>query len=551
MRNLRPASRELLAALLVFVLAAAALSALRAGTQPHYRLSPRQVVAAARANPADAAVLAHHRITSERVVPYDNHQQAVSFFDGPRIVLYAVIGPSGALVERQAHTGSNPQQGAPLANSWWVLALTTALFLLAVAVVPLRRMRNLDALALAGFTANIAAVNAGLISLSVLLSVPLLVYLAARCLFVALRAPSRRPEQVALLHWLSARMERPERVRLTALLTGAGLILTTVITLTSIYVSAEAVASLFGATDLLHWTLPYGHIRYIPHGDTYPLLNYILYIPGALWTPVSNPFSSITGALPVAAAASLITAGALWVLARRRLGCGQLASMRVVLAWAVFPPVLVTASGGNDDIVLAALLAWMLVVLASSSRSLLVLTAAIWTKVVPLILLPLWFVRRERLRAREVVPAALLSLALCGYLVVLGGPGSVTTMIADVWFPFHRGSLYAPWYIFSVEWLQPLVQAAVLALLAWVFLRLRRDPSAWGETARAAGIFATLLLGAQLGANQWTFTYLAWVYPFIAVALLVDRARPRTTGAAADTELAPPLAAGREQLQPA
>jgi hypothetical protein len=548
MRNLRPASRELLAALLVFVLAGAALTALHANTRPHYRLSPRRAVAAARANPADVAVLAHHRTTSERVVPYDNRLQAVSFFDGPRIVLYAVVGPHGEVAGRQVHIGTYPQQGPPLANSWWVLTLMSGLFLLAVVVVPLRRIRNLDALALAGFTANIATVNAGLVSLSVLLSVPLLVYLAARCLFVALRAPAPGPEQVALLRWLSARLERPERLRLTALLTGAGLLAATVITLTSIHVSTEAVASLAGATDLLHWTLPYGHTHYILHGDTYPLLNYVLYIPGAMLTPVSNPFSSITGALPVAAAASLITAAALWVLARRRLRCGQLASMRVVLAWAVFPPVLVTASGGNDDIVLAAILAWMLVVLASSSRSLLVLTAAIWTKVVPLILLPLWFVRRERMRAREVLPAVLLSLALCGYLVALGGPGAITTMIADIWFPFHRGSLYAPWYTFSVEWLQPLVQAAVLALLAWVLLRLRRDSSAWGETARVSGIFGAFLLGAQLGANQWTFTYLAWVYPFIAIALLVDRGRRL---AASDAELAPPLAAARKELQPA
>jgi hypothetical protein len=550
MRNLRPARRELLASLLVFVLLCAALTALRANTQPHYRLSPRQAVAAARANPADAAVLAHHRTTSERVVPFDNHNQAVTFFDGPHIVLYAVVGPDG-VTGRQVHLGGYPQQGPPLANSWWVLTLMSTLFLLAAAVVPLRRIRNLDALALAGFTANIAAVNAGLVSLSVLLSVPLLVYLGARCLLVALRAPAPQPEQVALLRWVSARMERPERLRLTALLTGAALLATTVITLTSTHVSAEAVASLSGATDLLHWTLPYGHIHYIVHGDTYPLLNYILYVPGALLGPVSNPFDSTAGALPVAAVASLVTAAALWVLARRRLRCGQMASMGVVLAWAVFPPVLLTAAGGNDDVVLAAILAWMLVLLASSSRSLLALTAAIWTKVVPLILLPLWFVRKERMRAREVVPAVLVSLVLCGYLVALGGPGSVTRMIADIWFPFHRGSLYAPWYAFSVEWLQPLVQAAVLALLAWVLLRLRRDPSPWADTARAAGIFATFLLGAQIAANQWTFTYLAWVYPFIAIALLVDRPPSRATTSAADAELVAPTAAGAKQLQPA
>jgi len=412
-------------------------------------------------------------------------------------------------------------------------------------------VRNLDALALAAFTANVAAVNAGLVALSVIVSTALLAYLGVRCLVVGVRTSARRQPQTPLFEWLTARLQPAERLRTAALLALAALAATTLITLTSINASTVAVASLTGATDLLHWTLPYGHVHFVLHGDTYPLLNYVLFLPGAALTPFNDPFSRFEGALVVVALASLLTAAAMWLLARRALGADRVASARAVLAWAAFPPVLITASGGTDDILVAALLAWMLVVLASASRSLLLLAAAVWTKVVPIVLVPLWLVRGERARVRDWVPAALLSALLCGYLVVLGGPGAIGTMLSDIWFPFHRGSLYAPWYTFSVEWLQPIVQAAALALLAWVLLRLRRDPSPWRDTARISGIFASLLIGVQLGANQWTFTYLAWVFPFIVVALLLDRgpapSEARSAEPASDA-LAPPTP---RQLQPA
>lgn len=553
MRNRWPASRELLAVFAVFVLASVALSVAHSELGPHYRLSPRAVVAAARSDRTDAEFLAQRRTTSTRVVPYDGSRQAVSFFDGSRIVLYAVVAPNGRVVTTQMHTSATPQLGAAVANRTWVLLLMSALFLLAVMVVPLRRVRNLDALALAAFTANVAAVNAGRVSLSVILSVPLLLYLALRCLAVGLRAPAAGAQAQPLFDRLTARSKPSDRVRLAALLAGAGLLAMLVMTLTSGNVSSVGAASLTGATDLLHWTLPYGHVHYVLHGDTYPLLNYILYVPGALLTPVSDPFSSFQGALVTGAAAGLLTAAALWLIVRRTLGGDSVAGMRAVLAWAVFPPVLVTATGATDDLVVAACLAWMLVVLASASRSLLLLAMAVWTKVVPLVLLPLWLLRGERGRLRTWLPAAVLSLVLCAYLVALGGLGAPSTMLADIWFPFHRGSLYAPWYAFSIEWLQPFAQAAVLALLAWVLLRLRREPGLWRQPARMAGIFAALLIGVQLCANQWTFTYLAWVFPLVAVALLLDpgprQALEDAANAGAPAETA--ATAEERQLQPA
>jgi hypothetical protein len=523
----RPASHALLAAMLVFVLAAAGLSIAHREDAPHYRLSAPAAIAAARGDSSDARFLRNHPFTSVRVIPYDATRQAVSFFAGARILLFTVVGPRGHVVGRQEHPSYAPQVGAPLANEWWFLALLSGAFLISTMVVPLRRMRNLDALALAGFAANIVAVNASFLALSVLLSVPLLAYLAIRCLLAGARAPrpyARRSEQVPLIEWLARGVDGAHALRLLRITTIAALAAFLIITLTSIGESTNAAASLTGATDLLHWQSPYGHITGVLHGGTYPLLNYVFFLPGAVLTPVSGAFSDLSGALVVSAAAGLLTAAAIWVLARRSLGADRLTSTRAVLAWLLFPPVLVTASGATGDVVVAACLAWTFVFVTSASRSLLLLTVAVWTKLVPLVLVPLWLVRAERPRRRALVPALALSFALCAYLVGLGGVGALKTMLVEISFPFRRGSLYAPWQTFSLEWLQPLVEAAVLALLVWVVLRVRRVPSIWKDPVRMAGLFGALLLGVQLCASQWTYTYLPWVFPFVLFALMLDTA---------------------------
>ena len=50
-----------------------------------------------------------------------------------------------------------------------------------------------------------------------------------------------------------------------------------------------------------------------------------------------------------------------------------------------------------------------------------------------------------------------------------------------------------------------------------------RDPR------RVSALAAAVLLGIQIGGNYWTYTYLPWVFPLIAFALLAGPglARPR------------------------
>jgi hypothetical protein len=503
--------RDLAVAALAFVLALTALFGLRAISAPHYKLSAAGAIAAARADDEDARYLATHATTRARSIPLDREDRRVTFFDGPRVVLDAAVRPDGRIEAREEHPPGVAESGAPLANHLWMLGLMTGLFLLAVAVVPLRRMRNLDALALAGFGATVLLFNARLVAAAVAVGSPLLAYLAARCLSVGLRGTPRARGETPLYEWLTRRWEPARRKRMLWLVTGATLLAFLAITLTSTGESDVATATLSGATRLLHGESPYGHVVGAFHGDTYGLLAYMLYVPGALWTPVTDVWSDVSGALAVTAVAS-VAAG----VAMHRLG-----GTRALLAWLAFPPVLLAASGGSNDLLLAAVLAWALLAAARQRRAWLLLAAGAWIKVVPLVLAPLWLARtRPRSAPRELAPAALLVAGLSAYLLALGGVDAASRMVHALEFQFQRGSFHAPWYAFGVTWLQPVVQAAVVAALAVATLRVACDADLRRDPVRLAALGGALVLGVQLSANYWTWSYLPWALPFVAVGLL-------------------------------
>jgi hypothetical protein len=528
-------SRALCAVTAGFVLCAAGLWILHQQAKPHYRLSATAAVAAARANSDDRKFLAHHPATSVRVIPLDAKLQRVTFFDGPQVVLDAAVGEHGEVLASEEHVAGVPASGAALANSPWILLLLSGVFLLATTVVPLRRLRNLDALVLASFTVTVPLINARLVGASVTCAYVALCYLMLRCLWVGLRAGGVRASQPStpLLNRLCANWEPRRRTSLLRLLLLATMLAFAMITLTSSGYTDVATASLEGATDLLHGVLPYGHVQLALHGDTYPLLNYLLYVPGALWLPVSNAFSDLSGSLPTTALASLLVGLALY----RTAGSHELPTdddaqrsdrrLRAMLAWFAFPPVLLAASGGSNDLLLAACLAWMLALRTRTGSSLLLLAMAVWVKLVPLILVAVWVPYRRRGLTRSSIPAVVLSIALTGVLLSLGGTSGVAAMVHALAFQFQRGSFFAPWYTFELQWLQPLAQAGVIAALLASILCLRGEPTARHDLVRLSAIAGALLLGVQLAANYWTWSYLPWVFPFVAVALLMSETRSR------------------------
>jgi hypothetical protein len=169
----------------------------------------------------------------------------------------------------------------------------------------------------------------------------------------------------------------------------------------------------------------------------------------------------------------------------------------------------------------------MLAARSKPALSLLLLCMAAWVKLVPLILLPLWVASRHRVGVRVLIPAGALSLALGTLLITLGGFHAISQMLSAVAFQFQRGSFFAPWYTFDLRWLQPLVQAAMLCLLVVVCARQWRRRHAGGDHLAFAALAGALLLGVQLSANYWTWSYLPWVFPFVALTLLRDTSPTR------------------------
>ena len=452
----------------------------------------------------------HDRI---RVLALDEERTRVSFLRGPQVVLDVAVDRHGAVTHRQAFRKGAARAGASSLNRPWVLAVMTLAFLLAAGVRPVRHLHNADVAALATLTLPILLLNQRMLTLAALSALPGLVWLIARCARVAWREPGRRPSRP-----LVTAIDDPRRAR--PLLAGAGL-LAVVATVGSDGASDVASASVAGATELLHGRLPYGHISTeILHGDTYPILTYVVFLPGALIEPVHDMWSDATGALWVCAAA--LVAGA--VALHRTFGA------HAALAWLLFPPMVVGASAGVNDVVVAALLAIALAGARRAPVTAAAIAAAAWVKVLPVALLPMLLRRLDGARrGRAVAAVAAVSAVPVGVLVALGGADGVRDMAHALAFQLERRTLQTPW---AVPALGPAGDALRALALAGLLLAVLVPPRLRDLRAIAAA-GAALLLCQQLAAHYWTWSYALWVVPLVAAALLWPERLPRPAPARA------------------
>jgi hypothetical protein len=505
--RVRPA---VLAGIATFALALAPLALLRSGSALHPPFPKDQAVRAALRDKDVGRYLDGNPWTRARVIALDQRNWRVTFTDGPRYILDLAIGPSGTVDAAQAHPPSGHPAGSKTLWTPALLVVLAALFAFAVATVPLRSTRNLDALVIAGgFTLAMLLFDARLVGLQTLVGDATLAYVAYRCARVGFgaREPSGEP---AYRHLVPP----AHRERSVLLLGLALLVAGVVVTVTSTLPSDVAAANLAGATLLNHGTIPYGHLPPVAvHGDTYPLLSYVLYMPFAAFGPVRDAFDSLDGALWLNAVA--LTIGAL--LLAWRGGPVQL------LAWLAFPAVFAAASTGGNDVPAALLVIVALAVFARPLAAVAIVALAGWVKVVPAVA-AVPFVARLRnasaLRAVGVVVAIFAAGVLA--IVAVGGTGAV----ADAWdamrFQFVRGSWFSFWQQTGTRWLQPAFQAATLGFAAAIAVTATRSTI---DLRRAAGFAGALIALLQLGANYWTYSYLPWLLPFILVALFPSEPR--------------------------
>jgi glycosyl transferase family 87 len=504
--------RTALAVVGVFAVALALLAAVHRGPGSPARLSEDQAMRAALDDASVRTYLADTGFTRDRVTPIDDRLVRVSFFDGSRIVLDAAVAPDGRVTNQIPYRPGYVRVGGELAQRPLALALLLAAFALAMAVAPVRSMRNLDVIALASFAVPVVLMNERLLEASVYLSYPPLAYLCGRCAYVALE-PRGRPDMAA------PPLVRPSP-RILGIAVAAAAVVLVLLTIPAGLVGDVAFASMAGATDLVHGTLPYGHLAQteLVHGDTYPLLAYAAYVPAAILTPVHTAFDQLDGALWVAAAFALAAAVAMF----------RTGGLRLALAWLTFPPVLIAASAGSNDVVAAACVAWATALIVHSGRSTLALTIAGWVKLGPLIALPAWIARgRGRDLPRAALAAAAVTAAVALWVVSLDAFGGLGDMVEAISFQAERGSLLSLWTLTGSDAAQVAVQAAVATLLVAAVVQVRRDPALARDPRRVAALAAALLLGTQLAANYWTYTYLTWAFPLVALALLGARGATR------------------------
>ena len=511
--------------------------------QPHIAVPKAIALRHALADPGARSMLARVHWSRLDVTAVDSHYEMLGFYRGPRLVATVDERFDGRVIvlDHTNLTHTRYVYGSDIANEVRVLLGLCVVFVLMSAVWPLRRIRNLDVAVAASFAVSIALFNHWMLDRMVYLSYAAMAYLAIRCAWRALGPQRRQRAATPIYEHLTRGWSATQQVRLLRLLAVSCALIVAMVGLSSLSVIDVGYAVMEGATAIVHGLLPYGHVGDILHGDTYPIASYLLYTPFAWLSPVHTVFDDADPALWVAVCAALLAA---WGIARlganrpRRPVAGEkraaeLVGLRTAIAWLTFPPLLVTVSTGTTDIVLAALLVGALLLWRKPAAGTAVLSFAAWFKLVPAALFPLWIASLRRLGiGRALLSAIAVSAAMLAALAALGGADALVRMVTAMSFQLTRTAPNTLWTFAGSVPLQQLTEALTLSLIAGATVRIWRDRSLADDRVRFAALCAAVLLGVQLGGNYWTFMYLTWVFPFIALSLL---AGPPTTDASSST----------------
>ena len=399
-----------------------------------------------------------------------------------------------------------------MANALWVWLPLCALFVLPFARPPLRLL-HLDLAVLLAFSVSYAFFNASEIGVSVPLVYPLLAYLLARMLGIAIsRARGREPPPLRLT--VPVRALGIAAVFLLGVRAGLNVVGSNVI---DVGYASVIGADRFGGGEPVYGNFPLDNSR----GDTYGPVLYYAYVPFEALLPWSGTWDDLPAAHVAAVAFDLLTAAGLWLLGRRLRGPALGALL--AYAWATYPfTLLVANSNANDGLVALLVTAAMLALARPALRGAVVAAAAL-TKFAPLVLAPLFATYRDgeaaarAAGARASPRAAFAAVAALALAPVALGDGLGTFYDRTLGFQADRGSPFSVWGLYDIPG-RPLALAAALALAVVVaFVPRRRDP------VSVAALGAAALIALQLALEHWFYLYLVWFLPLALVALLSGR----------------------------
>jgi Glycosyltransferase family 87 len=434
-------------------------------------------------------------------------------------------------------------------------------------------VRNLDLLALLGFTASLAFFDRGEIFRSVPLVYPVLVYLLARGLWVGFgrRGPALSPLWPTWVLAAAAVFLLGFRVGLN-LEAPRGVI-------------DVGLASVVGASRILDGEAPYGNMPQrgdlepcgpkdaegqvreriqtngrceaaIERGDTYGPVSYLAYVPAVAVFPWSGKWDSLPAAHATSIAFDLLAVLAL-VLVGLRFGGRRLAAL-LAFAWAAYPFTAYTLNANTNDAIMPAfLLLGFLFVTSDWARGGLVAFAG-WAKFGALLVAPLWatypVVDLRRIARFAVGFAAATALA---FSILLLEP-SLWDAISTFWertigFQSGRDSPFSIWGwgqyhargIPDLGFLQPVVVALAVALAVVVALVPRRK-----SPLQLAALTAAVLCAFQVTLTHWFYLYLPWVVPFVFLWLLLPERGDQSETRIASIEDALPVLASQSTTAP-
>ena len=434
-------------------------------------------------------------------------------------------------------------------------------------------LRNLDLLALLGFTVSLAFFERGEIFRSVPLVYPVLAYLLARGLWIGI---GRRGAALTSVWptWVLA----ATAVFLLGFRVGLNLE-------TPRGVIDVGLAGVVGASRILDGEAPYGNMPQrgdlepcgpkdaegqvreriqtngrceaaIERGDTYGPVSYLAYVPAVAVFPWSGKWDSLPAGHATSIAFDLLVVLAL-VLAGLRFGGRRLAVL-LAFAWAAYPFTAYTLNANTNDAIMPALLVGGFVLLTSDWARGASVALAGWAKFGALLVAPLWATYpsvelRRVLRFR----AAFVLATVLAFSILLLEP-SLGDAIRTFWhrtigFQSGRDSPFSIWGwgqyhaqgIPDLGFLQPVVVVVTVALAGVVAVVPRLK-----TPLRLAALTAAVLCAFQLTLTHWFYLYLPWVVPFVFLWLLLPEPDDQAGTRNASIEEALPVPASHSMTAP-
>ncbi|MBA3844108.1 MAG: hypothetical protein H0X39_16090 [Actinobacteria bacterium] len=461
--------------------------------------------------------------------------------DGTGAIVEAWVGPQVAWRMGRGYTGAF---GGEKINSLPVWLTFCALFL--IGLVDWRRvlsLRNADLLVLLSFSVSLWFFNHGHVFAAASLAYPPFAWLLLRCVWIARRDTPSRGAPV----W-------PVWLLLAATVFAAGFRIG--LNVRASNVIDVGYSGVIGADRIVRGDSPYGHFpveedrpkcglpdsegevrdriqtngkceNANPLGDTYGPVSYLAYIPGYAIFGWSHQWDS----LPAVHFTSILfdTICLLGLgLVGRRFGGPRLAAT-LAFAWVAWPFSQYASSSNTNDSIPPALLIWGFLALTSPVGRGAAVALSGWTKFASLLLVPLWSGYPDARFGRATLRYAvgfLATTALVFFVFLLEpSPFHAARVFYDrtVSFQLGRDSPFSIW-----DWGQyharglpdlHLVQRGVQVLLVCGSLALawfprRRSP------LRMAALTGAVLIGFEVVLTHWSYLYLPWMFPFVALALV-------------------------------